>query len=118
VESYSRSAVGRRSLARNSIIAIPSYPRTQEGPGIAIRFDGLVLIVEDYPCARTLLAEAAEQIGHTVECASTQADSEALLEIASHDLAICDVELFDGSGHDTELWDQVRPENRTSSCGH
>lgn len=47
-----------------------------------------------------LLAEAAEQIGHTVDCASTKTDSEALLEGASPDLAVCNVVLPDGSGYD------------------
>jgi DNA-binding response OmpR family regulator len=59
-----------------------------------------MLLVEDDPDLRQLLKYVIEAAGHTADCVVTKQEAVFLLAPRSHELAICNVILPDGSGRD------------------
>jgi DNA-binding response OmpR family regulator len=59
-----------------------------------------ILLVEDDPDIRQLLLAVIETAGHTADCVMTKQQAVYLLAPRSHELAICNVILPDGSGRD------------------
>jgi len=59
----------------------------------------LILLVEDEPAIRFVLAEVIEAAGLRSEVASNYADGVVLLHASRPDLLIADVGLPDGNGH-------------------
>jgi DNA-binding response OmpR family regulator len=59
-----------------------------------------MLLVEDDPDLRQLLQYVIEAAGHTADCVVTKQEAVYLLAPRSHELAICNVILPDGSGRD------------------
>lgn len=59
-----------------------------------------ILIIDDEPGARTLLAMALNASGTQVETAATAAEARTVVKSATFDWIICDVRLPDGNGLD------------------
>ena len=59
-----------------------------------------MLLVEDDPDLRRLLQDVIAAAGHTADCVMTKQEAVYLLAPRSHELAICNVILPDGSGRD------------------
>jgi len=59
-----------------------------------------VLVIDDEPAVRQILAAAVAKGGHTVDQAATVAEARAKLAKGDVDVALCDIKLPDGSGLD------------------
>ena len=59
-----------------------------------------VLVIDDEPAVRQILAAAVAKGGHSVDQASSVAEARAKLAKGDVDVALCDVKLPDGSGLD------------------
>lgn len=59
-----------------------------------------VLVIDDEPAVRQILAVAVKKAGYTVDTAATATDAAAKLVRGDADVALCDIHLPDGSGLD------------------
>ena len=59
-----------------------------------------VLIIDDEPALRQILAGTLERAGHAVDEAGSAAEAAARLARGDVDLALCDIKLGDGNGVD------------------
>ena len=59
-----------------------------------------VLVIDDEPAVRQILAAAVAKAGHTVDQAATAAEGAAKLVRGDVDVALCDIKLPDGNGID------------------
>ena len=72
-----------------------------------------ILIIDDEPGARTLLAMALNASGTQVKTAATATEARAVAESAAFDWIICDVKLPDGNGLDlAEDLREIQPNAR------
>jgi two-component system response regulator AtoC len=59
-----------------------------------------ILVIDDEPAVRQILAAAVAKAGHTVDQAATAAQARSKLARGDVDLALCDIKLPDGNGID------------------
>jgi two-component system response regulator AtoC len=59
-----------------------------------------ILVIDDEPAVRQILAAAVTKAGHTVDQAATVAQARSKLARGDVDLALCDIKLPDGNGID------------------
>lgn len=59
-----------------------------------------VLVIDDEPAAREVLAAAVGKAGHSVDSAADVAEAQAKLARGDVDVALCDIQLPDGQGID------------------
>jgi len=59
-----------------------------------------VLVIDDEPAARQVLAAAVRRAGHSVDTAADIAEASAKLARSDVDVALCDIQLPDGQGID------------------
>ena len=59
-----------------------------------------ILVIDDEPAVRQILAAAVATAGHTVDQAATAAQARSKLARGDVDLALCDIKLPDGNGID------------------
>jgi two-component system, NtrC family, response regulator AtoC len=65
-----------------------------------------VLVIDDEPAAREMLAAAVKNAGYSVEAAASVAEAERKLATGDVDVALCDIQLPDGDG--LELFKRTR----------